>query len=177
MNASSAAEISKIAAQNAEDKQLGRRLKKFQMNKERIQSIKAMIEVETQLMEYDEKIYSKQPGLIGSPNDAKRRFVARHARIEHLTAQAQAFLAYNVEEPPDSQTTRNLVLRPFNCNTKFSFLLIMCGTSSIVLTMRRTIQKKTEEKDNFVELLVAIASLQEDGPYPVIVTSWSCVDS
>ncbi|GAB2229993.1 hypothetical protein Droror1_Dr00014249 [Drosera rotundifolia] len=129
MNASSAAKIAKIAAQNAEDKQLGRRLKKIQMNKERIQSIKAMIEVETRLMEYDEKIYSKQPGLIGSPNDAMRRFAARHARIEHLIAQAQ------------------------------------------VLTMRRTIQKKTEEKDSFAELLVAITSLQEDGPYPVI---WSC---
>ncbi|GAB2225424.1 hypothetical protein Droror1_Dr00006216 [Drosera rotundifolia] len=101
MNASSAAKISKIAAQNAKDKQLGRRLKKIQMNKERIQSIKAMIEVETQLMEYDEKSYSKQPGLIGSPNDAKRRFAARHARIEYLIAQAQAFLAYNVEEPPE----------------------------------------------------------------------------
>ncbi|GAB2219580.1 hypothetical protein Droror1_Dr00007217 [Drosera rotundifolia] len=131
MNASSAAKIAKIAAQNAEDKQLGRRLKKIQMNKERIQSIKAIIEVETRLMEYDEKIYSKQPCLIGSPNDAMRRFAARHARIEHLTAQAQ------------------------------------------VLTMRRTIQKKTEEKDSFAELLVAIASLQEDGPYPVI---WSCVN-
>ncbi|GAB2223354.1 hypothetical protein Droror1_Dr00017495, partial [Drosera rotundifolia] len=85
MNASSATKIEKISAQNAKDKQMGMRLKKIQMNKERIQSIKAMIALERELMEYDEQIYSKQPGLIGSPNDAKRRFAARHARIEQLT--------------------------------------------------------------------------------------------
>ncbi|GAB2257971.1 hypothetical protein Droror1_Dr00014131 [Drosera rotundifolia] len=120
MNASSAAEIAKISAQNAEDKQLGIRLKKIQMNKERIQSIKAMIILERELMEYDEQIYNKQPGLIGSPNDAKKRFAVRHAKIEQLTAQTQ------------------------------------------VLMMRLTIKKKTEEKDSFAELVVAIASLQEE---------------
>ncbi|GAB2249538.1 hypothetical protein Droror1_Dr00012897 [Drosera rotundifolia] len=41
MNASSAVEIAKISAQNAEDKQMGIRLKRIQMNKERIQSIKS----------------------------------------------------------------------------------------------------------------------------------------
>ncbi|GAB2229875.1 hypothetical protein Drorol1_Dr00014131 [Drosera rotundifolia] len=120
MNASSAAEIAKISAQNAEDKQLGIRLKKIQMNKERIQSIKAMIILERELMEYDEQIYNKQPGLIGSPNDAKKRFAVRHAKIEQLTAQTQ------------------------------------------VLMMRLTIKKKTEGKDSFAELVVAIASLQEE---------------
>ncbi|GAB2220648.1 hypothetical protein Droror1_Dr00008311 [Drosera rotundifolia] len=69
-----------------------------------------MIALERELMEYDVQIYSKEPGLIGSPNDAKRRIAARHARIEQLTAQAQAFFAYNVEEPPETQTPRKLNL-------------------------------------------------------------------
>ncbi|GAB2239737.1 hypothetical protein Droror1_Dr00025650, partial [Drosera rotundifolia] len=110
MSASSAAEIAKIRAQQSEDKEMGMRLKKIRMNKERIQSIKAMIALEREFMEYDEQIHSKEPSLIGSPNDAKRRIAARHARIEQLSAQVEAFLAYNVSEPPTTQTPRNLNL-------------------------------------------------------------------
>ncbi|GAB2217000.1 hypothetical protein Droror1_Dr00000154, partial [Drosera rotundifolia] len=89
MNTSSAAEIAKVLVLNVEEQQMGMRLKRIQMNKERIQSIEAAIAWERELMAFDALLYSQQPSLIGSPNDAKKRMAEPHARIEQLTAQAQ----------------------------------------------------------------------------------------
>ncbi|GAB2231056.1 hypothetical protein Droror1_Dr00027343 [Drosera rotundifolia] len=109
INAASAAEIAKVHALNVEEQQMGMRLKTIQMNNARINSIKAVV-LERELMAFDALLYSQQPSLIGSLSDAKKRMAEGHTRIEHLTAQAQAFLSYNVEEPPTTQTTRNLNL-------------------------------------------------------------------
>ncbi|GAB2221445.1 hypothetical protein Droror1_Dr00012623 [Drosera rotundifolia] len=88
LNASSTSDIAKVNELNVEEQQMGMRLKRIQMNKERIHSINARIAMERDSMAVDQQIYSTQPSLIGSPNDAKKRLADRQAKIEELTAKA-----------------------------------------------------------------------------------------
>ncbi|GAB2229158.1 hypothetical protein Droror1_Dr00023294 [Drosera rotundifolia] len=108
LNSSSTVDFAKLNASIGEEQQMGMRLKRILMNKERINGIKARIGMERELMAVDAQIYSQHPSLIGTPNDAMKRLAARQAKIEQLTTQADAFLSYNVEEPPTTQTNRNL---------------------------------------------------------------------